>query len=77
VAQYLGRDCDSACQLIGSIGLSDSVEAKLARFLLDSSAEGQSSHEGMRVRLALTHEEIAQLKVQVKKSPLHQVGAGF
>jgi CRP/FNR family transcriptional regulator, cyclic AMP receptor protein len=61
VAQHLGRDCDSAYQLIRSIGLSNSVEAKLARFLLDWSAEGQSTHEGMRVTLALTHEEIAQL----------------
>ena len=61
VAQHLGRDCDSAYQLICSIGLSNSVEAKLARFLLDWSAEGQTRQEGLRVRLALTHEEIAQL----------------
>jgi hypothetical protein len=61
VAQYLGRDCDSTDQLIRSIGLSNSVEAKLARFLLDWSAEGQSSHEAMRVRLAVTHEEMAQI----------------
>jgi CRP/FNR family transcriptional regulator, cyclic AMP receptor protein len=61
VAQRLGRDCDSAYQLIRSIGLSNSVEAKLARFLLDWSAEGRTTHEGLRVRLALTHEEIAQL----------------
>jgi CRP/FNR family transcriptional regulator, cyclic AMP receptor protein len=61
VAQHLGRDCDSAYQVIRSIGLSNSVEAKLARFLLDWSAEGQATHEGLRVRLALRHEEIAQL----------------
>ena len=61
VAQHLGRDCHSGYQLICSIGLSNSVEAKLARFLLDWSAEGQTTQEGLRVRLALTHEEIAQL----------------
>jgi len=61
VAQHLGRDCHSAYEVIRSIGLSSSVEGKLARFLLDWSAGGQMTTVGLRVKLALTHEEIAQL----------------
>jgi CRP/FNR family transcriptional regulator len=61
VAQHLGRDCHSAYEVIRSIGLSNSVEEKLARFLLDWSVDGQVTNGGLRVKLALTHEEIAQL----------------
>ncbi|MGB7847653.1 MAG: Crp/Fnr family transcriptional regulator [Candidatus Acidiferrum sp.] len=61
VAQHLGRDCHSAYEVIRSIGLSNSVEEKLARFLVEWSAGGQSINGGLRVKLALTHEEIAQL----------------
>ena len=61
VAQHLGRDCHSAYEVIRSIGLSNSVEEKLARFLVDWSSGGQVTSAGLRVKLALTHEEIAQL----------------
>lgn len=61
VAQHLGRDCHSAYEVIRSIGLSNSVEEKLARFLVEWSAGGQATNGGLRVKLALTHEEIAQL----------------
>jgi CRP/FNR family cyclic AMP-dependent transcriptional regulator len=61
VAQHLGRDCHSAYEVIRSIGLSNSVEEKLARFLVEWSAGGQTTSGGLRVKLALTHEEIAQL----------------
>jgi CRP/FNR family cyclic AMP-dependent transcriptional regulator len=61
VAQHLGRDCHSAYEVIRSIGLSNSVEEKLARFLVEWSSSGQATSSGVRVKLALTHEEIAQL----------------
>ncbi|HXY01778.1 MAG TPA: Crp/Fnr family transcriptional regulator [Candidatus Limnocylindrales bacterium] len=61
VAQHLGRDCHSAYEVIRSIGLSNSVEEKLARFLVEWSSGGQMAGGVMRVKLALTHEEIAQL----------------
>lgn len=60
-AQHLGRDCHSAYEVIRSIGLSNSVQEKLARFLLDWATGGQITNLGIKVRLALTHEEIAQL----------------
>ena len=61
VAQHLGRDCHSAYEVIRSIGLSNSVEEKLARFLLEWSAEAPLTNGVQRVKLALTHEELAQL----------------
>jgi CRP/FNR family cyclic AMP-dependent transcriptional regulator len=61
VAQHLGRDCHSAYEVIRSIGLSNSVEEKLARFVLDWASSGQATNLGIKVKLALTHEEIAQL----------------
>ena len=61
VAQHLGRDCHSAYDVIRSIGLSNSVEEKLARFLLGWATSGQVTNLGIKVKLALTHEEIAQL----------------
>jgi len=61
VAQHLGRDCHSAYEVIRSIGLSNSVEEKLARFLVEWSADALVTNGGFRVKLALTHEEIAQL----------------
>src|SRR5215472_4925135 len=61
VAQHLGRDCHSAYEVIRSIGLSNSVEEKLARFLVEWSTGAPVTNGGVRVKLALTHEEIAQL----------------
>jgi CRP/FNR family transcriptional regulator len=60
-AQHLSRDCQSAYDSIRSIGLSHSVSEKLARLLLQWSAEGKLVDGTIRTKLALTHEEIAQL----------------
>ncbi len=60
VAQHLGRDCHLAYEVIRSIGLSNSVEEKLARFLVEWSSDAPAASP-LRVKLALTHEEIAQL----------------
>jgi CRP/FNR family transcriptional regulator len=43
------------------IGLSHSVFERFARFLLETAADGEVSHGTVRVRLAMTHEEISQL----------------
>jgi CRP/FNR family cyclic AMP-dependent transcriptional regulator len=61
VVQHLSRDCHAAHDSIRSIGLSHSVSEKLARLLLEWSAEGQDSEEGVRMKLSLTHGEMAQL----------------
>jgi CRP/FNR family transcriptional regulator len=61
VAQELSNNYQVACEQIRSLGLSHSVPQRLARFLLDSCAKGQETKQGIRVKLALTHEEIGQV----------------
>lgn len=61
VAQQISNDCQAAYEVIRSIGLSQSVKEKLARLLLQWSAEGCMSEGAIRIKLALTHEEVAQL----------------
>jgi CRP/FNR family transcriptional regulator, cyclic AMP receptor protein len=59
--QHLARDCSAAYGVVRSIGLSHSVSQRFARFLLETAADGEGSNGTVRVRLALTHEEISQL----------------
>jgi len=61
VAQQLSNDCQSAYEVIRSIGLSHSVSEKLARLLLQWCCDGRVSDGAIRLKLALTHEEVAQL----------------
>jgi CRP/FNR family transcriptional regulator len=60
VAQQLSGSYHLACEQIRALGLSQSAPEKLARFLLNWSGKGQQTQQGIRVSLALTHEEIAQ-----------------
>ena len=60
-AEHLGNNCQTAYEQIRSLGLSHSAREKLARVLLEWSANGESTREGWRVKLAMTHEEIAQM----------------
>jgi CRP/FNR family transcriptional regulator, cyclic AMP receptor protein len=59
--QHLARDCSDSYGVVRTIGLSHSVSERFSRFLLDTSADGEVSHGKVRVRLAMTHEEISQL----------------
>ena len=59
--QHLSQDCQSAYDVIRSIGLCHSVPGKLARLLLQWSGDGQMSGGVVRMKMALTHEELAQL----------------
>jgi CRP/FNR family transcriptional regulator len=60
-AQHISRDYHEACNNIRSVGLSHSIAERLAKFLLESSAEGQIANGVLRTKLALTHEQISQL----------------
>jgi CRP/FNR family transcriptional regulator, cyclic AMP receptor protein len=60
-AEHLARDCQSAYDVIRSIGLSHSVSEKLARLLLQWSSDARVVDGKIRLKLALTHEEMAQL----------------
>jgi CRP/FNR family transcriptional regulator len=59
-AQHLSRDCHDAYQQIRSLGLSHSVPERLARLLLEW-ASASSDRAEPKVKVALTHEEIAQM----------------
>lgn len=61
LAQQLSSSYETACDQVRSIGLSNSAPEKLARFLLDWTAHGQETRQGVRAVLTLTHEEIGQM----------------
>ena len=58
---HLARDSSDVYGVVRTIGLSHSVSERFARFLLDTSDSGEAAHGTVRVRLAMTHEEISQL----------------
>jgi CRP/FNR family transcriptional regulator len=61
-AQQLSAKYHSAQREIRSLGLSQSTSEKLARLLLDWSARsGEETPAGTRLKVLLTHEEIAQM----------------
>jgi CRP/FNR family transcriptional regulator, cyclic AMP receptor protein len=60
-AEHISRNCQHAYDVARSIGLSHSVSGRVAKFLLASATDGQVANGVIRARLALTHEEIAQL----------------
>lgn len=60
-AQHLSQNCQDAYEMIRSLGLSHSVSEKLARLLLEWASDGETTKEGIRIKVSLTHEEIAQL----------------
>jgi CRP/FNR family transcriptional regulator len=60
-AQHLSKNCQNAYEMIRSLGLSHSVSEKLARLLLEWAGDGETTNDGIRIKVSLTHEEIAQL----------------
>jgi CRP/FNR family transcriptional regulator, cyclic AMP receptor protein len=60
-AQHLSQNCQSAYEMIRSLGLSHSVSEKMARLLLEWASDGENTKDGIRIKVSLTHEEMAQL----------------
>ena len=61
VAEQLSDKYNTACHEIRSLGLSHSAAEKLAKLLLEWSDKNGDSKTPGRMKLALTHEEIAQM----------------
>ncbi len=61
VAQQLGETYHAAVSEMRTIGLSHSAAEKLARFLLEWAANYPEDKGQIRIKLTLTHEEIAQM----------------
>jgi CRP/FNR family transcriptional regulator len=60
-AHHLSNSCQNAFDQIRALGLSHSAREKLARVLLEWASGGEPTQDGVRVKLAMTHEEIAQM----------------
>jgi CRP/FNR family transcriptional regulator, cyclic AMP receptor protein len=61
IAQQLGAQYQTACEQLRNVGLSTSMQERLARFLLEFSAAGQETKQGTRIKLPLSHQEIGEL----------------
>jgi CRP/FNR family transcriptional regulator len=61
VAQQLGQTYHTALAEMRTIGLSHSAEEKMARFVLDMTANLKEEKGAVKAKLTLTHEEIAQM----------------
>lgn len=62
VAEQLSEKYNNACHDVRSLGLSHSAGEKVAKLLLEwSSKNGQASMKEPRLKLSLTHDEIAQM----------------
>jgi CRP/FNR family cyclic AMP-dependent transcriptional regulator len=62
VAEQLSEKYHNACDEVRSLGLSHSAAEKLAKLLLEwSSKNGEAAKAEPRLKLRLTHEEIAQM----------------
>jgi CRP/FNR family transcriptional regulator, cyclic AMP receptor protein len=59
VVKQLSTLYSGACDQLRTVGLSASAPEKLARLLLDWSAEAKDTKQGAPIKLPLTHEEIA------------------
>jgi CRP/FNR family transcriptional regulator, cyclic AMP receptor protein len=60
VARQMTMQYQAACEQLRTVGLSASAQEKLARLLLTWSAGTQQSREGARIKMPLTHEEMAE-----------------
>jgi CRP/FNR family transcriptional regulator len=75
-AQHLSHNCHAAYDMVRAIGLAHSAGEKLARMLLELAAEGEQTKDGVRIKLALTHEEIAQI-IGTSRETVTRLLAGF
>jgi CRP/FNR family transcriptional regulator, cyclic AMP receptor protein len=76
VAQQLGETYHSAISEMRTIGLSHSAGEKLARFLLELSANHAEANGEIKMTLTLTHEEIAQM-IGASRETVTRLFAGF
>ena len=60
IVKQMSSQYQGACEQLRTVGLAASAQEKLARLLLTWSAGIQQTKEGTRMKLPLTHEEIAE-----------------
>ena len=64
----VSKQYQAACEQLRTVGLSSSVQEKLARLLLTWSADKPESKDSARIKLPLTHEEIAEFVGTTRES---------
>ena len=60
MVKQLSAQYHATCELVRTLGLTSSVPEKLAKLLLDWSADAPKTKSGTKIKLPLTHEEIAE-----------------
>lgn len=60
IASQLSANYRGACEQLRTVALSPTVQGKLAKLLLDWSAESEPARGASRITMPLTHEEIAE-----------------
>jgi len=60
VAKQMSSQYQAACEQLRTVGLSASAQEKLGRLLLLWSSDAPETDEGARIKMPLTHEEIAE-----------------
>lgn len=77
VAEQLSEKYNSACHEIRSLGLAHSAAEKLAQLLLEwCNHNGQDTKQEARLKIALTHEEIAQM-IGISRETVTRLFADF
>jgi CRP/FNR family transcriptional regulator, cyclic AMP receptor protein len=61
VVRQLSTSYLGACERLRTVALGSSAPGKIARMLLEWSADGMVTKDGRRIKLSLTHREIAEL----------------
>lgn len=60
VIRQMNRQYAAACEQLRTVGLCSSAPQKMARLLLNWSANGRATEEGLKVNVSLTHEQMAE-----------------
>lgn len=60
IVRQLSASYKGACEQLRTVGLSESAQGRLAKLLLDWSTGAEQTKSGIRVKLPLTHEQIAE-----------------
>jgi len=73
VARQLSNECQTAYDVIRLVG-AHTVQQKLARLLLQWSADGRVAEGSIPLRISLTHEEVAQLIGSTRETVTRTLG---
>jgi CRP/FNR family transcriptional regulator len=75
VTEEISAQYTMACDQLRTVGLSSTAPEKLARLLLDMSANGQSTGNGTRFRFIMTHEQIGEFIGTSRETVTRTLGA--